>query len=436
MNKRKVISIIVALVIVTLVIFSIIIILLIKTNMKELDSTDYNLNTEFEKMDIYEVNAKIELLNNRNKYYAVKNILTMYMEYINQINSTEDEKIKNMFLEEIYNILDINYIKDSNMNKDALYDIISKYNKDEEIRIEDVYLLEKSSSINIYIIYARHMKENAEHMILIKTDSLNSTYSIFFEDYIEKYDISEKSENIEINADSIEENKSNKFRYANISDEQMALNYFQDLRWLILNDSKGLYNKLDEKYKKAKFKTDEEYMSYIENLKDIILRRKVDKYQIKEYGDYKQYVCMDQKGRYYIFRENAIMEYTLLLDTYTVDLPEFLEKYNKASENEKLGMNIEKVLEAVNNKDYKYVYEKLNKTFRDNNFSDINNFEKYIKSKFFNISDIEYKSYKQQGNTYVYNINIKDVENENNIKEFNIIIKLKDGTDFEISFAI
>jgi hypothetical protein len=56
------------------------------------------------------------------------------------------------------------------------------------------------------------------------------------------------------------------------------------------------------------------------------------------------------------------MDYKLILDEYTIDLPEFTEKYKKAAPQEKVGMNIEKIISAINNKDYgKYRFNQVGK---------------------------------------------------------------------------
>ena len=54
--------------------------------------------------------------------------------------------------------------------------------------------------------------------------------------------------------------------------------------------------------------------------------------------------------------ESNITNYEVVLDTYTIDLPEFLEKYNKNSDEIKCGMNIQKLFDAINDEDYSYVY--------------------------------------------------------------------------------
>ena len=129
------------------------------------------------------------------------------------------------------------------------------------------------------------------------------------------------------------------------------------------------------------------------------------------------------------------MYYNLILDTYTIDLPQFLEKYNKANSIEKCGYNIQKCIEAINNKDYRYVYNKLDEEFKNNNYQLQEQFENIIKEKLFNSNKVSNASINNEGNTYIYNITVQDIENENNTQNMTIIMQLKEGTDFVMSFS-
>ena len=102
-------------------------------------------------------------------------------------------------------------------------------------------------------------------------------------------------------------------------------------------------------------------------------------YQVTEEDGYTQYLLVDQNGKYYIANETAVMKYTTLLDTYTVDLPQFTESYNSANDSRKAGLNLQKVVDAINNNDYEYVYNKLDETFKSNNFPTLESFEQYSK---------------------------------------------------------
>ena len=131
------------------------------------------------------------------------------------------------------------------------------------------------------------------------------------------------------------------------------------------------------------------------------------------------------------------MKFTLILDTYTIDLKQFTDKYNSGDEQVKVGMNTEKIIEALNLKDYEYVYGKLDETFKNNNFNNINNFENYINDNLYEHNDIEYEEFSAQSGVYIYNAKIKDSNDENSEeKKITIIMKLLSGTDYVFSFSI
>ena len=44
------------------------------------------------------------------------------------------------------------------------------------------------------------------------------------------------------------------------------------------------------------------------------------------------------------------------LDTYTIDLPEFVSKYNISSNEDKVLMNIQKVFDSINDKDLSLIH--------------------------------------------------------------------------------
>ena len=164
---------------------------------------------------------------------------------------------------------------------------------------------------------------------------------------------------------------------------------------------------------------------------------KLNAYQINEYENYTQYVCKDQNENYYIFNETGIMDYTVILDTYTIDLPQFIEKYNNSTDAEKVLLNIQKVFEAINHGDYGYVYDKLDNEFKQNNFPTETEFENYIKQNLYENNSISYGKYKTSGDLHIYDINIKNKDDENSItKTKNIIMRLEEGTDFVMSFNV
>ena len=62
--------------------------------------------------------------------------------------------------------------------------------------------------------------------------------------------------------------------------------------------------------------------------------------------------------------------------------------------------------------------------------------EKYISANFYESNDLKYESVSNEGSIYVYKLKIIDANNENNTKDFTIIMKLMEEADFVMSFSM
>ena len=422
------------LLIICILIIILVIILVVMLNLlKEYNSSD-NTNTEFEQQILYETNKNISKVENRNEYYVVDNIVATYMRYINNLKK-EDKEDSDIAM---YSILDQEYISEFNITENDIKEKFNIYTTNEKVYIEDMYQIELSASSNIFIVYGNTINTNENFQIMVKADSSNNAFSIFPKEYMDKYNYSYESDvnSIKISDENIEPNNYNQFEYVNINDEQMAIYYFEDLKNRIFEENK-LYNVLNVDYISKKFSSIEEFNIYLENLKQIIMQRNIVSYQINNQDGYTQYVLIDQNGKYYIFNETAVMDYTVILDTYTIDLPQFTEKYNESTDQEKVLLNIQKVFDAINDGDYRYVYNKLDSTFRQNNFHTETDFENYIKQNFYASNNFEFSNYKSSGNLHIYDISFTDKNNASSEKKTkNFIMQLKEGTDFVMSFNV
>lgn len=130
------------------------------------------------------------------------------------------------------------------------------------------------------------------------------------------------------------------------------------------------------------------------------------------------------------------MDFKMILDTYTIDLPQFIEKYNQANDETKVALNLQKVFEAINDEDYNYVYNKLDDTFKQNNFPTLESFEEYVKNNFYSKNTITKANYTMENDMYVYGLNISNADNENEFITKEFIVKLEEETDFVMSFNI
>ena len=274
---------------------------------------------------------------------------------------------------------------------------------------------------------------------MLIVDMLNRTFKVVPQEYIKEY-ITEINigEELKINLEkSIEKNNYNIFEYENVSDETYIIDIFNEFKKNMMYDYKQAYENLELEYKEKRFGTYEKFEEYAKNnIKNSVIM-KLNAYQINKYENYTQYICKDQNENYYIFNETGIMDYTVILDTYTIDLPQFTEKYNNSTDAEKVLLNIQKVFEAINHGDYKYVYNKLDNEFKQNNFPTETEFDNYIKQNLYKNNSISYGKYKTSGNLHIYDINIKNKDDKNSItKTKNIIMRLEEGTDFVMSFNV
>lgn len=102
-----------------------------------------------------------------------------------------------------------------------------------------------------------------------------------------------------------------------VSDEDMAKIYFNDYIYIMYSDVEKAYNLLDESYRNKKFGSLDNYKIYIKNLSS---SHKVDSFYIDDIHKNKIYGVYDTSGNIFIFKTNGVMQYTVYLDDYTVEI--------------------------------------------------------------------------------------------------------------------
>lgn len=401
-----------------------------------------------EDSSLYKFDTTVQTVKIRNNFYAVKGCVNKFFTYYSALNTTEDskyivdEKQDDNNKEALYSMLDDEYIKFNDINKDNILRKIPNFNN-ATAEINKMYVVQKSANTAIYFVYGiLNDKINIKHTnfsMAVKVDMLNKTFKLLLQDYVdEKYNNIKVGENIEINVQNdIRNDTYNIFEYNVVLDDEYVKDVFDKLRNDFIYNPELVYDELESDYRSKRFSSIDVFKEYLKDnsLKNIMMN--IEKYQKNVYDDYTQYVCIDSNSNYYIFREDSVMNYKIILDTYTIDLPEFIEKYKSATDQVKVGMNIQKIIYAINSKDYKYVYDKLDKTFKKNKYNTLNIFENKMKQEFYDTNKVEYTKFTKEGNIYIYNLNVKNGENENaKEKKLTIIMKLKENTDFEMSFNI
>ena len=354
--------------------------------------------------------------------------------------------------ETLFNMLDEKYRTQYGITKENAYSKINCLdigdleeeqlnNLDVEIKVKDMYVREKSANIRIYFVYgvikANIVDINKEYNFIVEVDSANNTFAILPDNYVKdnNYDRIENLINYNVDFDEIVENDYNKFNFVNIDDSTIINDYLSNYKDILVENLEESYNLLSEQYRNERFETYEQYEQYVEENKRNLLSISFTKYKINDKEDGKEYICLDKNNNYYIFKENAIMDYEIYLDDYTIDSTEFKEKYNEANETNKVGLNVEKIIKALNKKDYNYIYKKLDKTFISNNFSTVDNFKVYMEEKYPSVYEVEYYQTKKENQTYIQPIDLIEKDTEEKIST-NIIMQLKEGTDFVMSFEV
>lgn len=443
MNK-KVIAFILFLIII-LLIFAVIIFCQIKISqngsVNEIEYTEEILNSQ-----------EVSSVKNNNLFYTIESCIQKYETYLNldytelvdEFNMPSIAAVYGIDNEEkkinaIMSTLDKDYISENSINTTNIFQFVNSSVEGMEVRALEINkLIDDNENVEAYVVNAELINEDNDarttEMFITKIDNKNMTFSIYPLNKSEYNNINDVK--IINRTKTIEKNEYNTYIYMDYNDSQIATNYFQEFKELMLNNPSEAYKKLDDTYKTQKFSNEQNFIQYTIKNKSKIEQFQVIKYQVNKEEEYTQYVCMKTNMTYWIIKEIAPRNYTVILDTYTVNLPEFLEKYNTSSEQVKVGMNIEKIFQAINDGDYEYVYSKLDNTFKQNNFPTIISFENYIKQNFYENNKIGYSNYKTSGDLHVYTLNITDNNNSNNSIEKDFIMQLKEGTDFVMSFNV
>ncbi len=431
-SNRKLLNLIIIAIIIIISIIGIIGIVMIFNKSNEKES---KIDDELTTVQPKEETEKVEEINEITYYNVILQIRRFYgsinkNNYMNRDGDSfaEDENVKRS----IYNLLSEEYINREKITIDNVYKHVPEINEATTFVATDMKKKEYGNIEKFLVqgvqIVANDTKKYEEVSFFVNIDNVNNTFSI---------EPIKENPNEDIEIEKIQKNENNNYKIVALNEQEKAKEKFNNLKLLMLRKNEELYNMLDEEYRNKKFGSYQGYVQYVEDNYERLSTMYLTKYKVDELDSYTQYVCIDNHGRYSIFRNKTSTEVEILLDTYTVDLPEFIEKYNKAAEQEKVGMNIEKFINAINEQDYKYGYTLLDEVFKRNNMPTQQDFENYVKDNMYENNILEHNEVSKQGNTFVYELGVKDKNNEEaETKKLTVIMQLKEGTDFVMSFSM
>lgn len=417
---KKVKKIIISL-LVLLIILSIILIILIKQN----NNIDENLlpNNELANTKVYASNSVKE--NNIYTILAIDNVIQNVIDYAKESNK-----------QALYNITETNYIKRNNISTDnviTIYENIKKY------YIQEMYAFE-TSTMSEYYTYGFILKENNDkpenYYFKVCKDSSNSTFSVS-PLKIDEYNKAKEGKINKTENESIKSNLYNKYNYNLYSGKDVAEKYINDFIFKMKYIPDVAFGTLDEEYRNKKFSNIDEFKSYIKNNSE-----RFDDFIIRSYGreateNITNYEVEDINNHYYKIKASSGMDYTIILDDYTVESNEYVQKYNSSSDSTKIATCINKFFKLIDSKEYKSAYAYLDDTFKQKNFDTVGKFETYAKQNFFNNNTVTISSAEKVGDIYSCKVQIKSgVSVAAMSKDITVIIKLKENTDFVMSFSI
>ncbi len=435
MMKNKIIILISSIILIILFLLGAII--YIKTN----ENNDITQDKEEDNLIEESVEGVVKTIDSNSQLLTVKSCIQSFIDQINLNNViyyTDGNKInESIIAKHTYNLLSKEYINKNSIKEETALNYVNKIEEQLTFVPLKINVL-KCSNCTKYSIYGfayNQKNENKGDMyFILNVDNLKATYSI--EPVFNVKNISD----IELNSEelTIEKNRYNMYEEKEATEEDICEQYMIMYKELMLSNSNEAYKYLDSEYRNLKYSSIEEFQNFIVDNKVDINNLVMKAYSI----DKNKYICEDDKNNIYIFNVNNVLDYTVILDTYTVDLPEFTEKYNKLDDQGKVALNINKIFNAINEKDYSYVYSKLADSFKNNYFNSKNDLKEYLQNNIFNKNEVSYKEFKNQGNNlYTYKLLLTTNESDNgkeNLKKIsmNIVMQLKEGTDFVMSFSI
>lgn len=383
-------------------------------------------------------------LENEKEFFTVEKCISKYFNLLDEKNNVS-----------IYNLLNKEYILQNNITENNVFEEIYQLsNGFEEFFAKEIYYREISYDKEYqYYVYGELLGKDYRSIqtiyIIVNIDIENNSFNITLPG------------NVEINEqeylNTIEElKKGNTNEFIYVKDQatsSIELNEHNEVEKYISNDPYALdrylinystmaayypdlaYNLLDEEYRNKRFGSIESYKRYVSDNENQLLNSTIKEYSISEKDGYTQYVIIDTNGNYYIFKVTDILEYTLLTDFYTIDVDEIINKYDESNVQERVAINIQKVIAALNNKDYSYVYDKLAEEFKLNKYPTLENFKNEISRKIYGNPQVSFGEFRNEGETYVYNITLKSSKaSAGEAVNMQIIMRLNENRNFVMSF--
>lgn len=377
--------------------------------------------------DVANITGTKQKVTSENMFYVIENCVQSYINNITDRNALA-----------IYNQLSTSYISTNGINTSNVLNYVENISGNQEFRALQMYYVQ-GKNYDQYSVYGKILNSTGntnEIYLIVNINTGNLRYSIIPQINNNYTDLSQVK--INITNEEINENNNNQGSYIRITDEQHIKNIIKDYQKNALYDTENAYKSLDEEYRKKRFINYSDYFNYVKNNATKIQSLNLVSYSKNVKTGYTQYICKDNYENIYTINSTGIMEYTIILDDYTLQTESDINSYNNLTNKQKAEKNVKKVINMINTCDYNHLYNLLYDKFKSNYFSNQQDMEKVIKQTFsdYNIITSLEVNESEEG-IYMCVVRLTDsirVSAVTNIKT--IMIQLGSGTDFKMSFDI
>lgn len=397
------------------------------------ETIDPGVSEEEINSSLKENDNELKYVTDRNCYETVKSIVQNYVS-----TSAYGE------IDIIKNILSNRFMKEYNINNNNIlsHTGVEKINNN---KIYTIYLVSDmlktvQDNYDIYIIKGKYRFSNLNTYknlnILVILDDNNEKYVLYPEEFLKNNNYNNLKENDVLKLDNIalDFEEAASFSKASLNDKEYVNELFEDWNEKIIYDKQDAYSKLNNQYKEKRFSNYNSFNDYLSNKKYIPT---INQYRVYNKDNYTDYICTDQYNNYYIFRvQGGVMRYTVFLDNYTVSLDTFKENYDNGEEENKVSIQVGKLKQMINLGDYNAIYSKLNGTFKNNNFKSISDLKNYLDKNLYERNSIVIENIIQKDGYYACECTVTNLNNTSEVKNMNIMVKLIDFENYEISFNI
>ena len=431
--KKSIIFIIVAIIVISVCIFISSILSIIINNKKIADmysndntedsyedGTLLEDNKESEQEDSLNENFTLEKVTNTSAYFVLKQCMNTYY---------NSQKVKRNM-----RIIDSEAIKSLNINEENVTNLVGSIDVPSFI-IDEIYSQKIYSNKRFYVVY--HRVETSEStyknaVIIIKIDRKNNIFSIYPYEFLEKNNLTNLKENEHINLNqNIENTAVNYYSNINSNDADITKELYYRFKFDLAKDINKLYNIIDEKYRNKRFESFEDFRRFVQERYEELANDEIERFATNKYSDFIEYVGIS-KNKNYIFIFKNLMNYTILLDNYTVETPYYLKIYNSSLPHIEAKYCIDRVITAINDKNYKFVYEKYD-VLKRQSLGGYENFVKYLQNIFYDKTSYEFGDYEIIGENvcYDYIVYLDNKEEKQDFREqIKIRIILRENADF------